>query len=205
MTIQTQNSAHAFRIACLLELPNMPEGVARLIQEAVEYKRCPRCMNALPERPHGSIATRCRCIPICEDCAVEEAQPETYLEPGSWPIPLEQRLDRKALRRDVESILEAMDREEYEDGQHSRPAAYSKSDAALDALAMIQGLKLKAQDQDPDAIRCLWETLDPNARLIVASTLAGWVITMNGLTAIELDAWAEQIRNAALAMRERGE
>jgi len=203
--IQATDAAHPFRTACL-EGVGITPGVAAGIQEAVEYGRCPRCMEKLPERPAGSHATRCRCVPLCSDCSVEELQPETYVEPGSWPLPLETRLSRRHLRREAETILENMDRDEHEDAQHGRPE-YRKSDAALDALAMLQAFRIKAEEGEAgaDALRGLWDTIHPDHRLIVASTLAGWVVTMNGLTAISFDTWANQIRAAALHMRDEGQ
>jgi hypothetical protein len=88
----------AFSYSGGLERRGIDEIVGR-----VQPGRCPRCEGPLPdpgEAPAGSRVTRCRSIPICERCGVDELYEQ--LEPGrrlsnpsTWPVPIEDIEERQ--------------------------------------------------------------------------------------------------------------
>lgn len=87
--------------------PVYPAGCYEAQLERIELGFCPRCewdegsrLHRIdPGRAIGSLATTCRCVPICEDCALDEADPSVRFAPPSlWPIPGEV-MEENAARR----------------------------------------------------------------------------------------------------------
>lgn len=95
---------HPFRRECFIEGIARPwcagdglapERFARLIaaraddaHAALAAGACPRCMDEFEEGESatGSRTTSCRCIPICERCAAEEANEGLLSQLWVWPV-----------------------------------------------------------------------------------------------------------------------
>lgn len=84
------------------------DDTAASIVESVELGYCPRCEGAMPkppELPAGSRITRCRSIPICGRCGVDESN-EAYFDgwisgADDWPIPPDEREAREKKMQDM--------------------------------------------------------------------------------------------------------
>jgi hypothetical protein len=109
--METFSGAHPFQPQHLNEEMRLSDGTidhATTLIELIDARRCPRCGAALPDRPQpkGSVATDCRCIPICALCGRDEPIWGTYV--SIWPIPesvvaervwAQERKNRKAEER----------------------------------------------------------------------------------------------------------
>ena len=104
--IHTFSGTHAFDLTVLVDT-DADESQADQIVWDIEHGRCPRCEDLLPtgrEFPAGSRITRCRTIPICGPCGVDELYEQLDgangigcgLSPASyWPIDDEVILGRR--------------------------------------------------------------------------------------------------------------
>ena len=120
----TSSGLHPFRVEHLAEaLGEDPTRKLDLFLADLEQDHCPRCGGPLLRGddglvhppgddgsvPAGSRVTGCRCIPVCEDCEMDEelfnetsvAADHPYADvamPSEWPI------DRDAMLRDIEEF-----------------------------------------------------------------------------------------------------
>lgn len=81
---------HPLRASCLggellkhFDDPDVARGKLAKHLNLIVQGRCPRCTQELDRSPAGSRATRCRCIPVCSECGVEEATDGVRI--AEWP------------------------------------------------------------------------------------------------------------------------
>lgn len=206
------NGAHPFDCLHLKE-HGVHWATVRGVAEALHGNLCPRCLNPLPPEPYGSLLTDCKCVPLCDACVSDEAEKAPVPEDtNSWPIRRTTGETRSAWARPDASVRSApmgtplpatsdemKGWEKY--GTVSREPKRrqtSSADCALDALAVLQTLR---DSHSAAAMESLWESIDEPERMKVTQVLAGWLVTMNQLTAVNLTDWEASVRRAALAMK----
>jgi hypothetical protein len=111
MTVRTFSRTHAFDPTVLVDTDADEQGNGEQIVEDIEAGRCPRCwgpLPAMPEFPAGSRITKCRSIPICGRCGVDEVFEQCdgdagiglgLSSAGEWPLPNED-IDERRTRHD---------------------------------------------------------------------------------------------------------
>ncbi len=102
----TFSGTHPFDPTVLVDT-DADESQADQIVWDIEHGRCPRCEDLLPtgrEFPAGSRITRCRTIPICRSCGVDEGYEAEdtragigygYSPASYWPVSVDEIIGRR--------------------------------------------------------------------------------------------------------------